>query len=409
MSSAQCNGVSKPAGWKGKDGRLWFPTTRGVVVVDPNAIREDDAPPPVVIEGVMADKKVVSEKVGKWVSENVSLTHSLTHPLTLPPGRGELEFHYTALSYRAPEKNRFKYKLEGYDADWVDAATRRVAYYNNIKPGTYTFRVQGCNNDGVWNKTGASVKLSLRPHFWQTKWFLGLLGVMSIGFVAGTARYITWKKVQRKLERFEQQHAIEKERTRIAQDMHDDLGIRLTEILLLGNLAADSNADKVNDHVTKMVNVARDVVRGLDAIVWAVNPKNDSLDQLALYTGEYLEKILGMTNIRCRLDVPVELPHQALSADVRHNLFLVIKEAVNNSVKYAEATELKFSLRVSDFILFIVIEDNGKGFSVAENSARGNGLQNMERRLKNIGGRFEISSEPEKGTRIRLEIPLSRE
>src|SRR5205807_3804320 len=129
-------------GWKGKDGRLWFPTTRGVVVVDPNSIRENDSPPPVVVENVVADKKDLTSSSG-------------SNNLIIPPGKGDLEFHYTALSFRAPEKNRFKYKLEGVDSDWVDAGTRRIAYYNNIKPRAYTFHVIGCNNDGVWNDLGA--------------------------------------------------------------------------------------------------------------------------------------------------------------------------------------------------------------------------------------------------------------
>jgi ligand-binding sensor domain-containing protein/signal transduction histidine kinase len=398
LVSTECNIIAQPNAWKSRDGRIWFATAKGLSVIDPKLnLRINEKAPPVIIEEVLADKKRIQEKTGNGAAA-----------LLIPPGRGELEIHYAALSYTAPEMNRFKYKLEGLDSDWVDAATRRDAFYNNVPPGDYTFRVIGCNNDGVWNALGANVKLSLQPHYWQTWWCKLSLLLASLSLAAAGARFLTRRRMQLKLERLEQQHAVEKERTRIAQDMHDDLGIRLTEILLLGNLASASNVDGVKEHVSKMTNVARDVVRGLDAIVWAVNPKNDSLDQLALYTCEYLEKLLGMTSIRCRLNVPDELPDQSLSADIRHNLFLVIKEAVNNMVKHAQATELRFSLQVTGSILSIAIEDDGRGFPIAENSSRGNGLQNMEKRMKNVGGKFELRSEPGKGTRIRLEIPIHR-
>ena len=144
--------------------------------------------------------------------------------MNLPPGRGEWEIHYTALSFQAANKNRFRYKLDGVDPDWVDADTRRVAYYNNIAPGTYTFHVTACNNNGIWNPTGTKLKLTLHPHYWQTWWFKSFIVIASLSTAAAGARYVTTKRMQLKLERIEQQHAIERERTRIAKDIHDDLG-----------------------------------------------------------------------------------------------------------------------------------------------------------------------------------------
>lgn len=394
MSSVQCNGVSKPAGWRGKDGRLWFPTTRGVVVVDPNSIRENDSLPPVFVENIVADKK--------------NLTPSNT--LTIPPGKGDLEFHYTALSFCAAEKNRFKYKLEGVDSGWVDAGTRRIAYYNNIKPGPYTFRVVGCNNDGVWNETGASIAFVLLPHFSQTKWFFGLIGMVMIGFVAGAARYITWKKVQRTFRRLEQQHAVEKERARIAQDMHDDLGARLTEIMFLGGLAENSKdaGPQIRGHVAHISHAARELVQNLDAIVWAVDPKNDTLDNLATYIHLYADRFLKNSGIQRHFQIQNGLPPRAIPSQVRHSLFLVVKEALNNIAKHAGCTEVRFDLRIENDSLAVIIVDNGKGFSREAISEPGNGLQNMEERIKRIGGHFEMSSQPGKGTRIQLKIPLDQ-
>ncbi|MDB6027263.1 MAG: putative two-component system sensor kinase [Verrucomicrobiales bacterium] len=389
MSSVQCNGVGKPAGCKGKDGRLWFPTTRGIVVVDPSSIRDNDPPPRLVIEDMVADKKTLTQSLGSG-------------PLIIPAGRGDLEFNYAALSFRAPDRNRFKYKLEGFDTEWIDAKNRRTAYYNNIKPREYTFRVTGCNNDGVWNETEATLSFVILPHFWQSKWFIGLVAIMAVGAVAGTARYVTWKKVRGKLIALEQQHAVERERTRIARDMHDDLGARLTEILMLSNLAKSHPEDK--RHIDKISGSANEVVRNLDAMVWAVDPGKDSLENLAFYLQEYAEMFLSATSIRCRLDVPTELPHQPISSDVRHNIFMVVKEALNNAVKYSGATEVSIHLGVVTNRLLIMIEDNGKGFDRQAVSSSTNGLLNMEKRMNAINGEFTLCTKPGQGTRIDIAV-----
>ncbi len=165
-------GGSSPAGYKANDGRLWFPTNRGVVVIDPARIPTNQLLPPVVIEEIVADRKRIASSLAA----------------DLPPGSGELEFHYTALSLAAPEKIRFQYKLEGFDKEWIDAGSRRIAYYTNIPPGRYRFRVIASNNDGVWNREGASLDLHLRPHFYQTYWFYGLCCLL-IG-LSGASAYL---------------------------------------------------------------------------------------------------------------------------------------------------------------------------------------------------------------------------
>ena len=390
LSSVQCNGISKPAGWKSKDGRLWFPTTRGVVVVDPNSIRENKSPPPIFVERVVADKNKLTPENG----------------MIIPPGKGELEFHYTALSFGAPEKSRFKFKLEGFDSDWVTADTRRVAYYNNLKPRAYTFRVIGCNNDGIWNEKGASVAFILQPYYWQTRWFLGLMIFGAVGFVAGSARYVTWRKVQAKLLRLEKQHAVEKERARIARDMHDDLGASLTQVAMLSDMALSRQGEDRETCISKTSEVSRELVRNLDAIVWSVNPNNDSLEKFALYICEYLRMFLGTGPVSYRMEMPDDLPPLPLSAEVRHNLFLIIKEALNNVVKHSRANEVWFRLRFENSRLTISIEDNGKGFSSGTVEDFGNGLRNMRKRVEHLGGEFQLQSDPEKGTRVIVTLAL---
>jgi signal transduction histidine kinase len=210
------------------------------------------------------------------------------------------------------------------------------------------------------------------------------------------------------VEGLEEQNAIEKERTRIAQDMHDDLGARLTEILLLNELARKNkdSSPTLENYLGKQLNVVRDVADSLDTIVWAVNPVNDSLDSLANYLCEQVERLLTMSSIRCRFDVPDQLPAQFVSSEVRHNIFLTVRESLNNCIKHSGASEVWFRIRHSPAALSIVIEDDGKGVSDNDRSACGNGLHNMELRMKTLGGSFRLSSRPGKGTQIHLEVPL---
>lgn len=393
MASEVCVGVAKPSAFKSKDGRLWFATTKGLAVTDPKLkIEKNEKAPPVMVRSVIANKRHISDFKGNHI----------------PPGRGELEFNYTALSYTEPEKNRFKYKLEGFDQDWIDAGNRRTAYYNNTPPGNYTFRVVACNSDGIWNETGATINLTLQPHFWQTWWLKSLLAIACVSVVATGARYATKRRLQWKLERLEQQHAVEKERLRISQDIHDDVGSRLTEILLLTDLTQKNaaSAQQVNNHVGTIANVTREIVSHLDAIVWTVSPENDFLDRSASYIYEQVETYFSMTSIRCRWDIPEELPHWPLSSDVRHNIFMVIRETLNNIVKHSAASEVRFCLKLQGNLLSITISDNGKGFAIETISSTGNGLLSMKNRMTSIGGKFTLRSSPGKGSEVQVEIAL---
>jgi hypothetical protein len=172
MRSRECNGGFQPAGWKARDGKLWFPTLKGVVAIDPTQIKTNELVPPVVIEQFIVNHQAVD---------------SLERP-QLPPGQGELEVQYTALSFLAPEKVRFRYQLEGYDRDWIDAGTRRAAYYTNIPPGDYRFRVVACNNDGVWNEVGAALEFRLDPAVYETPVVYALGGLALVLIAWGLHR-----------------------------------------------------------------------------------------------------------------------------------------------------------------------------------------------------------------------------
>jgi ligand-binding sensor domain-containing protein/signal transduction histidine kinase len=384
LPTVQCNGVAKPAGWKARDGRLWFPTIRGVVAVEPG-MKTNEQPPPVYVEEVIADGRLLRP-------DNLASGASLS--LAVPPGRGALEIHYTALSYQAPEKDRFKYRLEGSDADWVDAGGSRSASYSQLAPGHYRFRVIASNNDGVWNEAGATLSLALLPHYWQTWWFKPAIG----GAAALALAMLYRLRVTRLRE-------IEHLRIQIAANLHDDVGARLTKVTMVTELVDRETTDNHPNkpHIRNIFNTVREITQAMDEIVWTINPKNDTLDQLANYIFQYAQEYFQDTGVSCRLDVPAQLPDQVVSTEARHNLFMVVKEALNNTLKHSQATEVRVGLAVTDSRVTITIADNGRGFAIGQARGKGNGLDNMRQRLEQIGGRLVLESEPGHGTIIRLE------
>ena len=407
LSSAQYNDDTQPAACKDKQGRLWFRTTQGVTSVDPETAIINDQPPPILIQSITADNKPIA--VGKL---------GLTVPgaITIPPGNGSLEIQYAALSYRAPEKNMYRYQLIGVDPDWVDAGDRRAAKYNNLPPGKYRFKVVASNNDGVWNRQGQAVELRLEPHFWQTWWFYSLLGLAATGLVGGAARYITRRRMQRKLNQLEKQRAVEQERSRIARDVHDELGAKLTSISFQGSIAKSSlnNPEEIKQQIEQMSESAREAVSSLHEIVWAADPLNDSTEGLVGHISHQVGELFGNSAIHYEVIVPENLPLLHLSANVRHNLFLATMEAANNAAKHSQATHVSIQVVLRSDELEIMVFDNGSGFDISpagevgrDKAKRyGSGLINMRKRLSSIGGQCEISSDAKSGTTIHFIVPL---
>jgi signal transduction histidine kinase len=215
--------------------------------------------------------------------------------------------------------------------------------------------------------------------------------------------------------RLEQQHAIEKERSRIAKDIHDDVGASLTQITLLSELAKSDleKPEQAEEHIRQISSTAREVTRCMDEIVWAVNPQNDTLEDLISYTTKSAHDYLQIARVRFRLDLPNSLPPVVLTTETRHNVFLVVREALNNVVKHAHATEVWLRVAVRSRCFTIAIEDNGMGMARAKMQtqgdstriAPGNGLKNMRKRLEDIGGELLFEEKPEGGLIVRLQVP----
>jgi signal transduction histidine kinase/ligand-binding sensor domain-containing protein len=405
LPSLECSGSSQPAGCKTDDGRLWFPTAKGLAVVDPRNIKVNPLSPPVVIEEMRVDDEPVAAGAGAATTPEIA------------PGRHRLEISYTGLSLAAPEKVRFKYRLEPLDRSWIEVGAKRAVDYSYLPPGGYVFRVTACNNDGIWNQTGATFGFEVLPFFWQTWWFRVLAGAGGAGVLGGVVLVATRRRMRRKMEQLEHLQGIERERARIAKDIHDDLGASLTRISMLSQSArADlTNSPAAAGQVDQICTTARELTRAMDEIVWAVNPQHDSLDSLANYLGKYAQDYLRAAGIRVRLNMPEELPPWALTAEVRHNLFLAFKEALHNIVKHSGAAEVRVVLTMDAHGFVLAIHDYGNGFAAKPNSgdnsthdriAGGHGLGNMQRRLEEIGGTCEIHALSPTGTLVRFDVPV---
>ncbi|MEW6305966.1 MAG: two-component regulator propeller domain-containing protein, partial [Verrucomicrobiota bacterium] len=384
-----------PSAWKTSDGRLWFATRQGVVSINPAAMRSNPHPPPVDIPEVLIQDQPVP----------------VSGPIEAPPGRKKIEFRFAALSFAAPEKVRVRYQLEGVDRDWMETGAERNAIYAGLEPGHYRLRVAAANNDGVWNESGATLAFTVLPAWWQTLWFRAGLLVCFAGTVAASARYWSHRRLKRRLERLSQEQALEAERKRIARDLHDDVGASIAQIgLALEELKEHpASPDELKSQSAQLSARVRTLARDLDAVVWTVNPRNDSLPELAAYLGQCFLEALRTTPIRPRLEVADDIPDHPLSPEMRHHLFLTAREAMNNLLKHSNATEATLTLSAVDGSFELKIEDNGRGFSPeATGESTRNGLRNMKSRIAEIGGEFHLTSAPGKGTLVAVRIPLVR-
>jgi ligand-binding sensor domain-containing protein/signal transduction histidine kinase len=394
---AQANsGWYQPSCWRSHDGQLWFTTVKGLVAVDPHQVVINRHPPPTVIEEVRVDGEPSALEAGPVADEK---------SLRIPPGPHYVEFHFTGIDFIAPDKVRFKWRLEGVESQWHESINQRSIGYGPLLPGKYTFSVLAANSDGIWNERGARVTLIVPPFFWETWWFkTALLAAAAAGLTLAVA--LTLRRHHNLvLERLERGREMERERARIAQDLHDDLGTSLTQISLLSTLLTHKNASPARlESLTQQIrSTSRAMVAALNEIVWAVNPKNDSLNELVGYLGNFAEAFFRLGPIRCRLEIPSDLPDHPLAAEVRHGIFLAFKEAINNVAKHSRAKMLRVKIHCEGDRLHLAIEDDGIGFDPVGKSS-GNGLVNMKNRLKKMNGSCEIRSVPGVATTVLFKL-----
>lgn len=406
----ECSAGAQPAALRARDGRLWFPTIEGAVAVNPADLKINSNPPPVIIESVLID--------GVELKTNL-LASGWSAAVTLAPQNEQLEIRFTALSFSAPKGSalgvRFRFSLVEADtraeaASFTDIGGERVVRLPRLAPGAYRFQVIACNEDGVWNRAGATLAITVQPPFWRTPGFI-ITGILALlGALAGIIYLVSTAKLKRQLRAAQQKELIEKERARIARDLHDQLGANLTQVTLLGEMAEMDKElpGEVEQHAQQICVTARETTRALDEIVWAVNPSNDTLEGLANYACKYAQDYFALAGVSFRAELPPNLPPAPILPEVRHNVFLAFKEAVNNVVKHAHATEARVKLTWQPGLFVLTIADNGKGLGDLTGKELRNGMKNMKRRLADVRGDFEIVPGENGGTVVRLSVPLAR-
>lgn len=397
LANGVCSGSGQPVSARTPDGRLWFPNYEGLAMLDPRQATAAPRPWKVMVESVIADGRgLPAIAPGKWQASS---------------GVRRFEINYTAPNLADARNMNFRHKLAGMDHDWVDTGNRRAAYYSQLPPGQYQFQVMVGGADNQWHPGDEVIQLEIVPRFWERRWLqvfaLGLLVIILGGSFGWSQR----RKYQLRLERLQLQNAMENERRRIARDLHDEFGSRLSGIALQGEAATQAGqiSPAAYPEVVAMTRRVRQLIGTLDEVVWATNPENDSLANVVAYLCDYTEDFLSPTAIHCRLEVPspAELPALTLTAQTRHNLLLATKEALNNSVRHAQAKTIWLKIRIETDWLVVEIADDGRGFDLAQTRSGGNGLLNFSKRMELIHGQVDIQSAPGQGTTVRLKIPLA--
>jgi len=412
--------VSAPYGWpravQSSEGALWFATDSGIVTVDLAGRVADASPPPVFIEEIFVNGQLLSQAHSNTPAKTPDL------PARFPSDVRSLDIHFTALDLSAPEKIRFRHRLDGSDSDWVvdNDLTPRNARYPLLAYGLYTFHVQAGYADQAWFENEASFQFLIPTPLWRTQWAVALYVFAGLILAGALARVILARRFRRRLAALAAQQAMERERMRIARDMHDEIGSKLTKISFMTERAKRElqGQEPVARKLDSIAGTSRDLLQTLDEIVWAVNPHNDTLEHLAAYLGQYATEYLQNTAVECELHIQRGLPHHPLSAEARHNLFLAFEESLNNALKHGRAHRVRVDMHVAPSQFEITIEDNGCGFDPAaipatpdENGPatgrHGNGLRNMRQRLDILGGQCTIRSRPGHGTTVILSVPLA--
>ena len=397
MRTNECAGGAQPAGWLARDGRMWFPTRKGLVVVDPRSLRGRSRPPRVVIEEMRADRSPVS----------------LQPVVEVSPGRGELEFQYTAITFVGAESTTFRYRLEGFDPDWVDAGRRRLAHFTNLAPGTYRFRVQAQDKDGLWSEEGASVRLRLAPRFHQTAWFLVLVAVAALALAVGgplaVVRGIHRLRLAQMQARFA---AVLAERNRIARELHDTLEQAFMGLGLQLEAAASRLGRRQAAPARRHLETARALLRHSQSETRRSirDLRSTTLEGVDLATAlsRAAQQISAGTLVR--LVVHIRGTARPLPDEVEKNLFRIGQEAVTNAIKHAQAHEVDVELAFEPDRVELRVRDDGCGFDASTiDAGTGHfGVVGMRERAEQLGGRLRLETAPDQGTEVAVAVPIAR-
>ena len=319
--------------------------------------------------------------------------------------KNQLEIKFVSLGFRSGDVLRYQFMLAGADRDWSAPTNQRIVHYANLKPGSYQFRVRAVNADGLVSSEPASLAFTIVPPVWQRWWFIALVVVALIAVTHLAYRYHTRRLIE-----------LERVRTRIATDLHDDIGASLSKIAILSDVAGQELSARkgtpVAGPLAQIADTSRDCVDAMSDIVWAVNPQRDHLSDLTYRMRRFAEDLLDAKDIAFTIRSTLDDKDVPLGADLRREVYLIFKECINNLVKHSECTEARVEFGNDGPWLVISVADNGKGFApVANGNATGmggHGLANMQRRAHALGGSLQIGSNPCRGTSVTLKVPVGR-
>ncbi|MCP9769900.1 hypothetical protein EGI22_18505 [Lacihabitans sp. LS3-19] len=354
-------------------------------------------PAKIVINGLkILNKEIGIENQDKLKEPIISKAIEYTKKITLQHNQSMVSFNYALLDLKNPSSNYYRYKLVGLYNDWVDNGNKNEAIFTNLSPGTYTFMVSGQNGNGVWSKP-AQMQLVIKPAWWQTWWFYTIL---SIGFLALLYSFFQ-NRVSKAVE-------LEKLRNRIAQDLHDEIGSTLSSVSIYSSALSKSFNNlpkKQSEIIDKISDSTINMMATMNDIVWSINPANDSFENLINRMRAYASSVTEATHIKLNFENNLDNHKIQISMLQRKNLYLIFKEAVNNSLKHSDCTHLSIKLSITNKKLTLFVSDNGKGL-VGENNFEpkmgGNGFTNMHSRAKESGGTISILSSPKEGTSVQF-------
>ena len=389
MPSEEASSSGHPSAWKAADGYLWFATRKGVGIVNPTDLRENHTPPSVVVE--------------RFTVDDTELKGTGTE-MTIPPGHVRYSFEYAGLSYASPSRVRYRYILEGFDRQWTQAGSRRNAYYTNLPPRHYRFRVQAANEDGIWNEPGAEIAFVIKPPFYRTLWFSGFVTLL----LAGTVFAIYTMRVRAIRSQF---NAILAERSRIAREIHDTLaqgfvGVSM-QLELTAHLLAQSQVLEASQQVDRTRDLVREGLADARRSIWDLRAA-DTQTTLPMRLTRLLEQ---SATEHLKTDLDIGGTYRALTSTIENEVFRIVQEALANVVRHSGATHVALGLRYHPNELTVTVLDNGSGFHASDPTlaAKGHfGLQGMRERANQIGGRLNVKSSPDSGTTLTVAIPLSK-
>lgn len=374
---------------RSKKGILLFGGVNGYNYFDPAAITSNPVAPKVVITGLRIKNQTVDvNEPGSPLKNAVYLEKKIV----LPYSDNMITFEFAAMDFTAPDKNQYKFRLVGFDGDWINAGNNNTTTYTNLDPGTYTFKVKGSNKDEVWNEEGASIQLVITPPWYKTWWFRVMVVLAIVGIIYAVYKY--------RLNQALKLHAI---RNSIARDLHDEIGSNLSNISIFSEVAQQQNGTAAEtEPILKKINeYARVSMTSMSDIVWMINARNDSFENIISRMRSLAAEIFEAKNYTLHLNFDERLNELSLNMEQRKNFYLIYKEAINNVAKYADCKNVWISLQKEGNNIRLVVKDDGIGFDPKLHH-KGNGLYNMEKRAETLNGKLKIESEQNKGTTTQL-------